>query len=84
MKLLTCISYSPFAIKYPGFEEHSGTPNDKESFSLLLDEVRAQLDQLGAETGRFYGLTAALPCGPQHITNMDVAHVAATLSHLSE
>ena len=50
----------------------------------MLDEVRAQLDQLGAETGRFYGLTAALPCGPQHIANMDVAHVAATLSHLSE
>lgn len=44
--------------EYPGFEEHSGTPDDKESFRLLLDEVRTQLDILGSQTGRFYGLTA--------------------------
>lgn len=48
--------------EYPGFEEHSGTPNDIDSFSLLLDEVRSNLDELGEQTGRFYGLTAALPC----------------------
>lgn len=43
------------------FEEHSGTSNDKENFKLLLDEVRSKLDELGQQTGRFYGLTAALP-----------------------
>ena len=50
---------------------------------MLLDEVRSALDVLGAQTGRFYGLTAALPCGPSHIANMDIAHVASTLSELN-
>jgi len=44
--------------EYPGFEAHSGTPQDRENFKLLLNDVRARLDELGAETGRFYGLTA--------------------------
>jgi hypothetical protein len=69
--------------EYPGYEDHSGTPQDKGNFRLLLDEVRAALDELGARTGKFYGLTAALPCGPRHIANMDIAHVASTLSELN-
>ena len=44
--------------EYPGFEDHSGTPQDRENFKLLLNDVRARLDELGTETGRFYGLTA--------------------------
>ncbi|KAL7530693.1 hypothetical protein ACHAXR_009440, partial [Thalassiosira sp. AJA248-18] len=69
--------------EYPGYEEHSGTPSDRDNFKLLLNDVRAKLDELGAQTGKFYGLTAALPCGPQHIANMDIAHVASTLSELN-
>jgi chitinase len=69
--------------EYPGYEAHSGTPNDRENFRLLLDEVRSALDTFGGQTGRFYGLTAALPCGPSHIANLDIAHVARTLSELN-
>eukprot|EP00804_Cyclotella_cryptica_P014807 CCRYP_015026-RF/>CCRYP_015026-RF protein AED:0.11 eAED:0.11 QI:481/0.94/0.95/1/0.78/0.75/20/1173/1223 len=69
--------------EYPGFEEHSGTPDDKANFPLLLDDVRSKLDELGEQTGRYYGLTAAIPCGPSHIANMDIAHVASTLSELN-
>mmetsp|Transcript_3415 Transcript_3415/g.6566 ORF Transcript_3415/g.6566 Transcript_3415/m.6566 type:complete len:585 (-) Transcript_3415:1200-2954(-) len=69
--------------EYPGYEDHSGTTEDTGNFRLLLDDVRAALDRLGEETGRFYGLTAALPCGPRHIANMDIAHVASTLSELN-
>ena len=69
--------------EYPGFAEHSGTPQDRENFKLLLNDVRAALDKLGAESGRYYGLTAALPCGPSHIENMDIAHVASTLTELN-
>mmetsp|Transcript_23079 Transcript_23079/g.46713 ORF Transcript_23079/g.46713 Transcript_23079/m.46713 type:complete len:1317 (+) Transcript_23079:171-4121(+) len=69
--------------EYPGFEDHSGTPQDRENFSLLLTDVRDALDQLTLETGVEYGLTAALPCGPGHILNMDVQHVASTLSELN-
>ena len=68
---------------YPGYEDHSGTPEDKQTFRLLLDDVRAALDELGKTTGRWYGLTAALPCGPRHLSNMDIRHTAQTLSELN-
>lgn len=69
--------------EYPGYVDHSGTPQDTDNFRLLLDDVRASLDSLGSQTGRFYGLTAALPCGPSNIANMDIAHVAKTLTQLN-
>ena len=62
---------------------HSGTPDDTVNFNLLLDDVRAALDELGEETGKFYGLTAALPCGPSLIDNQDVAHVSSVLTELN-
>ena len=55
--------------EYPGYEDHSGTPADTENFTLLLKAVRAKLDQLGGS----YGLTAALPCGPDNIKKIQVS-----------
>eukprot|EP00581_Thalassiosira_minuscula_P005354 CAMPEP_0183742588 /NCGR_PEP_ID=MMETSP0737-20130205/64777_1 /TAXON_ID=385413 /ORGANISM="Thalassiosira miniscula, Strain CCMP1093" /LENGTH=1396 /DNA_ID=CAMNT_0025978175 /DNA_START=206 /DNA_END=4396 /DNA_ORIENTATION=- len=69
--------------EYPGYEDHKGTPQDRDNFKLLLNDVRAKLDELEESTGKFYGLTAALPCGPRHMKNMDIAHVADTLSELN-
>lgn len=76
--------------------EHSGTPNDRDTFNLLLDDVRDALDKLSEETGKYYGLTAALPCGPNHMavsytidlpTNSDLSfHIIRSnfnLSHFS-
>lgn len=58
--------------EYPGYEEHSGTPEDTENYNLLLRDLRLKLDELGQQTGKFYGLTAALPCGISHIYNIDI------------
>ena len=69
--------------EYPGYEDHSGTPDDTVNFNLLLDDVRAALDRLGLETGRYYKLTAALPCGPQHLVNIDIPHVNSRLDELN-
>ena len=69
--------------EYPGYEDHSGTSADKQNFNLLLTEVRSKLDLLSSTTGKTYGLTAALPCGPSHISNIDVAHVSNVLSELN-
>ena len=68
--------------EYPGYEDHSGTPADKENFSLLLTEVREKLDEAEGRTGKKYGLTAALPCGPVHIGNIDVPHISGVLDEL--
>jgi chitinase len=69
--------------EYPGYEPHSGTPADTVNFNLLLDDVRSALDDLEAETGKYYGLTAALPCGPSIIDNQDIAHVSSVLTELN-
>ena len=81
----TCFSFAtiPYYCCSPGYEEHAGTPNDAANFKLLLDEVRARLDELEVSTGKTFGLTAALPCGPSHISNMDIAHTASVLSELN-
>ena len=50
--------YQPTDWEYPGYEAHSGTPDDTVNFTKLLATIRAKLDDLGAATGRFYGLTA--------------------------
>jgi len=69
--------------EYPGYAEHSGTPDDKENFNLLLDELRSKLDVLTTITGKNYGITAALPCGPSHISNIDVQHVSYVMDELN-
>mmetsp|Transcript_12350 Transcript_12350/g.22891 ORF Transcript_12350/g.22891 Transcript_12350/m.22891 type:complete len:619 (+) Transcript_12350:133-1989(+) len=69
--------------EYPGYAAHSGTPADKKNFNLLLQDVRKELDTLGDETGRFYGLTAALPCGPSNIVNIDIETVSQYLTEFN-
>ena len=66
--------------EYPDYEPHSGTEADTVNFNLLFDDVRAALGELEAETGKFYGLTAALPCGPSIIDNMVIEHVGRLVS----
>ena len=68
---------------FSGYAPHSGTPDDTVNFNLLLDDIRAALDALEAETGKYYGLTAALPCGPDIIANQDIAHVSRLLTELN-
>lgn len=48
-----------------------------------MDELRRQLDLLEAKTGKHYGLTAALPCGPEILAKQDIAHVSSVLSELN-
>ena len=52
--------------EYPvccGLPENSYRPEDRRNCTLLFAELRRQLDQLGASTGRRYLLTAAIPAG---------------------
>ena len=69
--------------QYPGYAAHSGTPEDTVNYSLFLQEIRDRLDELGEETGRFYGLTAALPCGPDLIDNIEIMIVKDILTEFN-
>mmetsp|Transcript_3006 Transcript_3006/g.6969 ORF Transcript_3006/g.6969 Transcript_3006/m.6969 type:complete len:694 (-) Transcript_3006:40-2121(-) len=58
--------------EYPGYAPHNGRDVDTVNYSLFLKEIRDKLDEHGSKTGRFYGLTAALPCGPDLIKNIQI------------
>jgi chitinase len=69
--------------EYPGFVDHSGTPDDRENYTKLLQAIRYRLDNLTRQTGKTYGLTAALPCNPKHIDNLEVDKLANILTEFN-
>jgi len=69
--------------EYPGYAAHSGTEADTVNFNLLLRDIREELDTLSGETGKDYGLTAALPCGPSNIKNIDIGTVTQFLTEFN-
>jgi len=49
-----------------------GNPSvDKETYTLLMRDLRAMLNDLSAQTGRTYELTSAIGAGPAKIANVD-------------
>jgi hypothetical protein len=48
-----------------------------------MEELRNALDELEEETGKHYGITAALPCGPTHLQNINVPELSKHLSELN-
>lgn len=44
-----------------------------------MNDVRESLDKLEVKLGKKLGLTAALPCGPNHISNIDIPHLNTVL-----
>ncbi|ALG11658.1 glycoside hydrolase family 18 chitinase [Kibdelosporangium phytohabitans] len=56
--------------EWPGSEGNTGNvvrPEDKQNFTLLVQEWRRQLDAYGATTGKHYELTAFLPADPDKV-----------------
>jgi chitinase len=68
--------------EYPvfgGAKENVVRPEDRQNFTLLLAELRRQLDAEGARDGRRYLLTAATAAGPRLIASLEIDRVAALL-----
>ncbi|MFM8365077.1 MAG: glycosyl hydrolase family 18 protein [Verrucomicrobiota bacterium] len=66
--------------EYPvggGLESNVYRPEDKQNYTLLLRELRRQLDARGALDGRKYYLTIAAPAGDDKIRNIEPAGIAA-------
>ena len=49
----------------------------------MLVAIRAALDILTSTTGKVYGLTAALPCNPDNIANIEVSKLISVLSEFN-
>lgn len=50
---------------------------------MLLAAVKYALETLTGTTGTVYGLTAALPCNPANINNIEVEKLATILTEVS-
>lgn len=69
--------------EYPTYAAHNGGPADTENYSLLIQDIRAELDALGQSKNRFYGLTAAMPCGPDLIKGIDLPVVKESMTEFN-
>jgi chitinase len=69
--------------EYPvhgGLPENGYRPEDRRNCTLLFEELRRQLDDLGSATGHRYLLTAALPAGKSlPMSTFEVPEIAAIL-----
>ena len=66
-----------------GMEGNVERPADKENFTLLLGELRRQLDAQGAIDHRHYELTIAASARPQEIANVEIARIEPLLDFIN-
>ena len=73
--------------EYPvhgGLPENGYRPEDRRNCTLLFEELRRQLDDLGATSGQRYLLTAALPAGKELPTStFELRDIAAILDWIN-
>jgi chitinase len=72
--------------EYPAAEGAPGNvvrPEDTRNFTLLLAELRRQLDALGRRDHRHYLLTAAVPAGFDKIAKLEVGKIHRSLDWLN-
>ena len=50
----------------------------------MLAAIKAALETLTRSTGKVYGLTAALPCAPKNIANIEVEKLTTVLTEVSQ
>ena len=49
----------------------------------MLAAIKAALETLTRSTGKVYGLTAALPCNPDNIANIEVGKISTILTEFN-
>ena len=72
--------------EYPvagGEWDNVNRPEDKQNYTLLMQELRTQLDALESQHGRDYWLSIAAPAGPSTMQNLEIANLSATLDWIN-
>jgi len=72
--------------EYPvdgGLETNAARPEDRGNYTLLLAEIRRQLDELGAQNDRHYLLTIAAPAGASNYRNYELGSIAEYLDWIN-
>ncbi len=57
--------------EYPGYAPHSGTPADKQNFTLLLEAVRSALDLAESDLDKELLLTIAVGAAPERMAEVE-------------
>ena len=66
-----------------GMEGNVERPVDRENFTLLLAELRRQLDTEGLQDHRHYELTIAASARPQEIANLEISRITRLLDFIN-
>ncbi len=66
-----------------GLETNVKRPEDRENFTLLLAELRRQLDAQGTKDNKHYELAIAASANPGAIRNLEIERVAALLDFIN-
>lgn len=66
-----------------GLETNGKRPEDKENFTLLLAELRRQLDAQGATDRRHYELAIAASAGPRALANIELTRITPLLDFIN-
>jgi chitinase len=66
-----------------GMQGNVERPVDRENFTLLLAELRRELDDQDARDGRHYELTIAASARPQEIANVEIARIEPLLDFIN-
>ncbi len=72
--------------EYPvsgGLQGNKTRPQDRQNFTLLLAELRKQLDERGKLDKKAYLLTIAAPAGPNTYRNLELAKIHAHLDWIN-
>jgi chitinase len=66
-----------------GLKGNVERPADKQNFTLLLAELRRELDAQGRKDGRHYELTIAASARPSEIANVELARITSLLDFIN-
>src|SRR5690606_1462582 len=66
-----------------GMPENRYRPEDNRNFTLLMQEYRRQLDELGAADGKKYELAIAASARPYEVGNLELPELARTLDFIN-
>lgn len=66
-----------------GLKGNTERPEDKQNFTLLLAELRRELDTQGASDHRHYELTIAASARPSEIANLEVSRIVPLLDFIN-
>ncbi|HEX5001907.1 MAG TPA: glycoside hydrolase family 18 protein [Bacteroidia bacterium] len=69
--------------EYPGYKKHNGSGNDTGNFTLLLQEIRSELNKCEQETGKKMLLTAAFGVSPERIDAIEWDKVTGLLDMIN-